>query len=158
MNWDQLNKKDKLWINGDSGEVKSIEKTYKDNILTSVIIRTYIHTRELLIGKYTGPSIYFYRPEKSAELKKKPGDESLVILEQYYENDEDIVSEDGSVIISLSEKNAEEIKKKIEKLLRSRKISSLTEQVSSLEEEIEANKEKVIKLKKEIENLVGLEN
>lgn len=157
MNWDQLNKKDKLWINGDSGEVKSIEKTYKDNILTSVIIRTYIHTRELLIGRYTGPSIYFYRPEKDVDIKKNPS-EPLVNLDQYYEMDEDIVSEDGSVIVSLSEKNAEEIKKRMEEIFRSRKLSHLTELISSLEEEIETRKEKIIKLKKEIEDLVRLEN
>lgn len=154
MNWSQLNKKDKLWINGNSGEVKSIEKTYKDNILTSVIIRTYIHTRELLIGKYTGPSIYFYRPEKGVDLKKNPtSDEPLVNLEQYYEGNEDIVSGDRSVIISLSEKNAGEIKKKMEEIVRLRKISSLKELISSLEEEIKTKKEKIIELKKEIEDL-----
>lgn len=158
MNWSQLNKRDRLWINGNRGEVKSIEKTYKDNILTSVIIRTYIYTRKLLIGKYTGPSIYFYRPEKGVELKKKPGDEPLANLEQYYEKDDDIVSEDGSVIISLSEKNAGEIKKKLEEIFKSRKLSYLTEQISSLEEEIETKKEKIIELKKEIEDLARLEN
>ena len=157
MNWNQLKKGNNIWINGEKGEVKSIEKIYRDDILTSVTIETWIHTSELLIGRTNGPRIFFFRTDKNKPMKKI-SDEPCEDLERYFEVDEDIISEDGSVIVSLSEKNAEGAKKILEEKRKEEERLFLDIQISALEEEIESKKEEVIRLKGEIAKLARPEN
>ena len=157
MNWNQLGRGDKLWINGEKGEVKSIKKIYRDDILTSVTIETWVHTSELLMGRYTGPNIYFYRLEKNKNMKNVP-DEPCGDLGRYFEMDEDMISDDGAVIVSLSEKSAEEAKRILEEKRISEKRLALEIQITALEEEIEDKQKEVIRLKGEIANLARPEN
>ena len=157
MNWNQLGKGDYLWINGEKGEVKSILKRYRDDVLILVIIETWIHTSDSLIGRTEGPRIYFFRTNKN-EPMTKISDEPCEDLGRYFEVDEDVISDDGSVIVSLSEKNAEEAKKILEEKRKEEEKLILEIQISALEEEIENKKEEVIKLRGEMEKLIRPEN
>ena len=154
MNWDQLKKGDCLWINGEKGEVKSIEKIYRDDILTSVTIETWVNTSEL---SASGPRIYFFRTDKNEPMKIVP-DEPCEDLSRYFEVDEDVISDDGSIIVSLSEKNAEGAKKILEERKKEEERLILEAHISTLEEEIENKKEEVIKLREEISRLARPEN
>ena len=154
MNWDQLKKGDCLWINGEKGEVKSILKNYRDDLLNSVIIETWIQTSKL---RTDGPRIYFFRVDKNKPMKTIP-DEPCEDLSRYFEVDEDVISDDGSIIVSLSEKNAEGAKKILEEKRKEEEKLILEAHISTLEEEIENKKEEVTKLREEISRLARPEN
>lgn len=155
--WKELKKGDKLWVNGEEGKVKSILETYKDGILDKVIIHTYILTSQLLIGKYTGPAVYFYTPKK---------DDNGVIdpswawgkLSENYDTSDDMISGDGKVIISISEQSAKEAKKKLEASERKIMIEGLNNTIRELEEEKKELEEKILSSRGKLKHLIELDS
>ena len=155
--WKDLKKGDKLWVNGEEGKVKSILETYKDGILDEVIIYTYILTSRLLIGKYTGPTVYLYTPKKDED-KAISLSWAWGILSEKYDTSDDMISGDGRFIISISEQSAKEAKKKLEASERKIKIDGLNNTICELEDEKKELEEKILSSRDKLKHLIELDS
>ena len=151
--WKELKRGDRVWINGETGEIGKIKKTLIDDSLEEVQIETWIHTSKFLIGRYPGPTIIFYsrEAEKVAISDFCAAD---LIEGKIYESGDEITTQDNSYIISLTEQEGEIAREKIEKHKRELKINDLNSTIEGLEEDIKEKEDLILSLRGELRKIL----
>lgn len=151
--WKELKIGDRVWINGENGEIGKVKKTYVNDLLDEVIIETWIHTRKLLIGRYHGPTIIFYR-QGADNIAFSDFCAVDLIDGERYGSSEEMTTQDNSYIISLTEQEGELAKKKIEEHKRQLKINNLSSTIEGLEEEKKEKEDLILSLRGELKELL----
>ena len=150
--WEELKRGDRVWVNGERGEIREIKKTLVNDSLVEVRIETWIHTSKLLIGRYPGPNVIFYKQESKVEFSDY--DALDLISGERYKGSEEIVTQDNAYIISLTEQEGKEAKRKLEEKEKQLKIYNLNSTIEGLEKEIKEKEELLLSLRGELREIL----
>ena len=132
------------------GEIRSVSKTYTDDNLEEVYISTWVKTHELLIGRYQGPSVQFYKPKE--DLKENASEWILSVnLEENYDSENPIVGK--TLVVSLTEQSGEEALRAIKEREKESRRNVLSQAIIEEEKNIEEIQEKILEFKKELETI-----
>ena len=154
--WEELKRGDRVWINGENGEIGEIRKTLVNDSLVEVRIDTWIHTSEFLNGSYHGPTIIFYKRDSKVDFSDH--DALEIIGGEKYKGSEEIVTQDNAYIISLTEQEGEEAKRKLREREKQFKIYNLSSTIEGLEEEIKEKEELLFSLRGELRKVLEQKN